>query len=290
MYCDEQGKLPVLESVRQSIRMLKELDESPEYLPMAGYAKYCQEAQSLVFGDGVQLYPGCFATIQTLGGSGALKIGAEVLKKYCHSGDIWISEPGWENHAAIFRSAGFQIHYYPYLDPDARSVDFEGMLRCFESLPRHTVALIHTCCHNPSGMDLSRSQWETLVSLFKSRSLIPFLDFASQGFGSGIHEDALPIRLLTKAAVPFLVASSFSKNFALYNQRCGVLSAFCISPSEAQRMQGVFESVVRSSYSNPPAYGARIIAQILLNASLRRLWQEEVDQMRQRIAVMRQKC
>ena len=288
MYYDEHGALPVLKSVRKSMRMLNEKSVAPDYLPMGGYAAYCREAQRLLFGND-ESDSRCVTTIQTLGGSGALRIGAEALKRLCTDGQIWICSPGWDNHAAIFSSVGLAVQFYPYLAPDSRQIDFDAMVACFDNLRSNSIILLHTCCHNPSGIDLSHAQWEVLVRLFKKNRLIPFLDFAYQGFGEGIDEDAWPIRLLSESAIPFLVASSFSKNFGLYNQRCGVLSAFCANPLETERMRGLLNEIVRSSYSNPPAYGAHIIAQILSNEPLRELWKEELDRMRSRIVLMRQR-
>lgn len=287
MYHNEAGVLPILDSVRRAIDSLRGSEQASRYLPMAGYADYCHAAKGLLFGTDDVIHPGRIATIQTLGGTGALRIGAEVLKKHFTQAEVWISDPSWDNHLTIFSSAGFKVQRYPYLTDGARAVDFAGMLACFERLPPHSIVLLHACCHNPTGADLSRAQWLQLAELVSEKSLIPFFDFAYQGFGEGIEEDAYAIRLMAEMDISFVVANSFSKNFALYGERCGALSFYCANEHQANMALAQMEHAVRGNYSNPPLYGARIIACILRDAELNKLWRAEVDEMRERLQAMR---
>ena len=289
MYYNEAGELPILRSVRLAGESLREAEHASRYLPMAGYADYCHAAQTLVFGGDDNIYPGCVATIQTLGGTGALRIGAEVLKWNFPEAEVWISDPGWDNHSTIFTNAGFKVQRYPYLENEADSVDFAAMYACLERLPSHSIVLLHACCHNPSGADLSRAQWLQLAELVSDRGLIPFFDFAYQGFAEGIDEDAYAIRLMAEMDIAFVVANSFSKNFALYGERCGALGFYCQNERQARMALGQMEHAVRGNYSNPPLHGARIVACILNDAELNKLWRAEVDGMRKRIQSVRRR-
>lgn len=288
MYYNETGELPILRSVRLAKESLMECEQASCYLPMAGYADYCHAAKTLVFGEDI-IDPRRIATIQALGGTGALRIGAEVLKRYFPEAEVWVSDPGWDNHLTIFGNAGFKVQRYPYLAHGAHAVDFAAMCTCLERLPRQSIVLLHACCHNPSGADLSGEQWLQLVELVRERGLIPFFDFAYQGFAAGIDDDAYAIRLMAKQNIAFVVASSFSKNFALYGERCGALFFHCQNESQAGLAQGQLEYAVRGSYSNPPLYGASIISFVLRDTALNNFWQAEVDEMRERIQGIRQR-
>ena len=289
MYYNEAGELPILGSVRMAGNSLREHEQASRYLPMAGYAEYRHAAQALVFGGGDNIYPGHIATIQTLGGTGALRVGAEVLKKHFPEAEVWVSDPGWDNHSTIFTSAGFKVRRYPYLANGAHVVDFAAMYACLGRLPSHSIVLLHACCHNPTGADLSRAQWLQLAELVSDRSLIPFFDFAYQGFAEGIDEDAYAIRLMAEMNIAFVVANSFSKNFALYGERCGALGFYCQNERQARKALEQMEHAVRGNYSNPPLHGARIIACILNDTELHKLWRAEVQEMRERIQSVRKR-
>jgi len=288
MYYNAEGELPILRSVRLATESLRKCEQASCYLPLAGYADYCHAAQALVFGADDSIYPGYVATIQTLGGTGALRVGAEVLKRHLPEAEVWISDPGWDNHSTIFTSAGFKVQRYPYLADGAHAVDFAAMCACLECLPSHSIVLLHACCHNPTGADLSRAQWLQLAELVRDRGLIPFFDFAYQGFAEGVEEDAYAIRLMAEMDIAFVVANSFSKNFALYGERCGALSFYCQNERQAGMALAQMEYAVRGNYSTPPLHGARIIACILHDTELNKLWRAEVDAMRERIQGMRQ--
>ncbi len=290
LYYDENGVVPRLPSVTQAQQAVHaQSTGAPIYLPMEGLQAYRDAVQQLLFGaDHAALKARRVATIQTLGGSGALKVGADFLKRYFPKSEVWVCDPTWENHIAIFAGAGFTVNSYPYFDPDSRGVKIDEMLAAFEKLPAHSIVLLHPCCHNPTGSDLTAAQWDRVVDLVQSRELIPFLDIAYQGFGAGIEEDAYLIRALAGKAIPFLVANSFSKIFSLYGERVGGLSIFCEDDDAAVRVLGQLKATVRRNYSSPPTYGARIVASVLNTPELNTLWRAEVEAMRRRIAGMRQ--
>lgn len=288
IYYDEVGRLPVMHAVREALSLLIGESQAKPYLPMSGLLEYRDSVQRLVFGeDCAALAEGCIATIQTLGGSGALKVGADFLKRYFATSQIWLSDPSWENHRVIFERAGFQVNTYPYYDHRTGGLDFDTMLSTLRTLPDRSVVLLHACCHNPTGVDLSTAQWIALIDVVRERSLIPFIDMAYQGFGIGIDEDAFAIRELARQRVPAFVANSFSKNFSLYGERCGGLSVICESAEAVTRVLGQLTSVVRANYSNPPTHGAKIIARILGSLELRTSWERELRAMRHRNLGMR---
>lgn len=288
MYYDEAGRIPVLPSVLATQRLLLEAPQSSSYLPIEGLTAYRHAAQRLIFGrDSQALADGRIATIQSVGGTGALKIGAEFLHTAYPDSEIWISDPAWSNHFAVFEGAGIRTHRYPYVDARTGLPSFDSMLQAFEKIPAHGIVLLHGCCHNPSGADLTLPQWEALIQLFRQRQLIAFVDLAYQGFGDGVDEDAAAVRLLAQSGLAFLVASSFSKNFALYAERCGSLSVVCQDAAHTDRVTGQLAAAVRRTYSNPPAHGARVIATILDSPELAAQWRAEVDAMRGRILHMR---
>ncbi|MDH6146137.1 MULTISPECIES: amino acid aminotransferase [Paraburkholderia] len=288
IYYDDQGRLPVMQAVREAEgQLLAELGPKP-YLPMAGFAHYRDVVQSLVFGDdSAARTEGRIATVQTLGGSGALKVGADFIKRYFAGSRVWVSDPTWENHRFIFERAGFEVNTYPYYDESSGGLKFEEMLSAIDALPARSIVLLHACCHNPTGVDLNDAQWVQLIEVIRKRTLLPFIDMAYQGFGAGIDADAFAIRELVRQNVPALVANSFSKNFSLYGERCGGLSVICESPDVAGRVLGQLTSAVRANYSNPPTHGAKIVARVLTTPAMRQSWQQELASMCRRIMRMR---
>ncbi|HEX3381312.1 MAG TPA: amino acid aminotransferase [Paraburkholderia sp.] len=288
IYFDDAGKLPVIDAVRRAESALLDAIGPRSYLPMAGLPLYRDTAQALVFGaNSAARAEGRIATLQTLGGSGALKVGADFLKRYFPGSQMWISDPSWENHRVVFEGAGLTVNTYPYYDPQTGGLRFAGMLAAIDALPEQSVVLLHACCHNPTGVDLSPAQWAELVPVLQRRKLIAFVDMAYQGFGASLEDDAAPVRLLADANVPMIVANSFSKNFSLYGERVGALSVVCKSADEAARVAGQLMSAVRANYSNPPTHGARLVANVLADATLRASWEAELGTMRERILAMR---
>ncbi|ACY86018.1 aromatic amino acid transaminase [Edwardsiella piscicida] len=291
LYYDQRGEVPMLASVATALaRLNAAAPAAPLYLPMEGMADYRSAVQSLLLGDDhPALRARRVATIQTLGGSGALKVGADFLRRYFPRAEVWVSDPTWENHIAIFEGAGFRVHRYPYFDPQTLGVCFDAMLATLEQLPSHSIVLLHPCCHNPTGSDLTPAQWDSLVSLLRRRALIPFLDIAYQGFGGGMEQDAYAIRTMAAAGLPCLVSNSFSKIFSLYGERVGGLSVMCSDEAEAGRVLGQLKATVRRNYSSPPLHGAALVAAVLNDAALQRQWREEVEAMRLRIIAMRER-
>ncbi|MGF6919706.1 amino acid aminotransferase [Paraburkholderia sp. 40] len=288
IYYDDQGRLPVMQAVREAEGQLLAEPGPKPYLPMAGFAHYRDAVQSLVFGDDSPARTeGRIATVQTLGGSGALKVGADFIKRYFAGSRVWVSDPTWENHRFIFERAGFEVDTYPYYDESSGGLKFEEMLSAIDALPARSVVLLHACCHNPTGVDLNDAQWMQLIEVIRKRTLLPFIDMAYQGFGAGIDADAFAIRELVRQNVPALVANSFSKNFSLYGERCGGLSVICESPDVAGRVLGQLTSAVRANYSNPPTHGAKIVARVLTTPAMRQSWQQELASMCRRIMRMR---
>ena len=290
LYYDEQGRIPRLESVRLAQERVHSMVEPSVYLPMSGNPAYCKATQGLIFGEGSEaLASGRVATIQTVGGSGALKVGSDVLRRFFPQSTARISAPTWDNHRAILEGAGFVVETYPYFNQDTQRLDFPAMSSYLAQLPEKTVVLLHPCCHNPTGADLDASQWDEVVQIIQSRGLIPFLDMAYQGLGEGLDQDAYLVRQLARAGAPFLVANSFSKIFSLYGERCGTLSMVCADADEASRALGQMQQAVRRNYSSPPAYGSRVIETALLDPELRQVWEGEVNAMRERIHAMRER-
>ncbi|BEV73096.1 aspartate/tyrosine/aromatic aminotransferase [Paludibacterium sp. THUN1379] len=286
LYYDEEGRLPRLAAVSAVEAKLQQNPTPCSYLPMEGAANYRQALQPLLFGPNAPFAR--IATIQTLGGSGALKIGADFLKRTFPEAGVWVSDPTWDNHVAVFEGAGFKVGRYPYFDAQGSRVKFEAMLDCLASLPAHSIVLLHPCCHNPTGTDLSPAQWDQVIDLLLEHELVPFLDIAYQGFGDGLEEDAYAIRTLLARGASFLVANSFSKIFSLYGERCGGLSVVCASEEEARRVLGQLQATVRRNYSSPPTHGSQLIAGVLSDTGLRAQWENELAGMRGRIKAMRQ--
>ena len=290
LYYDAEGRIPRLASVRQAETALYGQDRPCVYLPMSGAPEYRGAVEELLFGaDNPVLRAGKVATIQTVGGSGAVKVGSDVLRRYFPDSEAWICDPTWDNHVAIFEGSGFTVRRYPYFDPATRGVDFAGMMACLSRLPARAIVLMHPCCHNPTGADLTRAQWDEAIALLKERRLIPFLDSAYQGLGDGVEADAYAVRAMAQAGLSFLVSHSFSKTFSLYNERCGALSIVCQDADEAARALGQMEQAVRRNYSSPPAWGEVLVSRVLRDPVLKPLWLSEVEEMRQRIVAMRRR-
>jgi aromatic-amino-acid transaminase len=290
IYFDDAGQLPVMRAVREAEAQIAPTLAARPYLPMEGLAPYRQAVQALLWGAGHEaVTSGRIATIQTIGGSGGLKVGSDFLKRYFPQSDVWVSDPTWDNHRAMFEGAGLKVHTYPYYDPLTGGLRFEEMLATFKGLPERSIVLLHACCHNPTGVDLSAAQWNALIPVIQSRRLIAYLDIAYQGFGDGLEQDAHALRTLTDAGISFFCANSFSKSFSLYGERVGGLSVVCPDAAQAARVLGQLKATIRKNYSSPPTYGARVVAQVLQSPELRALWAGELDTMRQRIRLMRQR-
>lgn len=289
LYYDEEGRIPLLPSVARAEAALAARPQPRPYLPMEGAADYRTAVQRLLFGAGHEaVTSGRVATIQTIGGSGALKIGADFLKRYFPASEVWVSDPSWDNHRTLFEGAGFTVRDYPYYDAASGGVRFDDMVTTLSTLPPQTIVLLHPCCHNPTGVDLSPQQWQAVVAVMAERKLIPFMDIAYQGFGDGLDEDAYAIRAMADAGVSFLVSNSFSKNLSFYGERCGGLSVVCHHADEAARVLGQLKSTVRRNYSSPPTHGGRVTAAVMTDPALYEEWQGEVREMRERIKAMRQ--
>lgn len=289
LYYNEDNIVPQLDSVQKAYTYLTpDYNKVRVYLPMDGLNSFNQAAQELIFGTSSPAREqGRVVTIQTLGGSGALKVGADFLKKYFPESEIWVSQPTWENHIAIFNGAGIQTHFYPYYDAETNAVNVPAMLDCLKKLPAQSIVLLHPCCHNPTGADLQPHEWDQVIEVLKAQSLIPFLDMAYQGFGQGLEQDAYAIRALDQAGMSFIVSHSFSKIFSLYGERIGSLSFVCDDSTSAQNVLGQLKATVRRIYSSPAANGALLVSQVLNNPELFQQWQAEVEEMRQRILRMR---
>jgi len=292
VYFDDNGKLPLLQCVQEAEKMMMEAPKARGYLPIDGIAAYDKAVQGLVFGaDSAAVKAGRIATVQALGGTGGLKIGADLLKRMAPDAQVLISDPSWENHRALFESAGFEVGQYPYYDAAKRDteggIDFAGMLGALNSAAAGTIVVLHACCHNPTGYDITLDQWAQVIAAVKSRSLVPFLDMAYQGFGEGIAEDGAVVGLFMAAGLDYFVATSFSKSFSLYGERVGALSVVCESKDEADRVLSQLKRVIRTNYSNPPTHGAQVVATVLTTPALRALWEQELAGMRVRIKEMR---
>ncbi|MFO1294216.1 MAG: amino acid aminotransferase [Rubrivivax sp.] len=290
IYFDDAGRIPVLESVRRAeAAMLAESGPKP-YLPMEGAATARAAVQALLFGaDHAALAAGRVATLQAVGSSGGLKVGADLVRRWLPASEVWISDPSWENHRAMFEGAGLAVHTYPYHDAASGGVRFDAMCEALDALPARSVVLLHACCHNPTGVDLTREQWRALVPILRERALLPFLDLAYQGYGEGIAEDAFAPRLLADAGLGFLIVNSFSKSMSVYGERAGALSVVCADRAEAELVLGQLKATVRRNYSSPPMHAAGIVGRVLGEPALRSLWESEVGAMRERILAMRRR-
>jgi aromatic-amino-acid transaminase len=290
IYFDEAGRLPVMAAVREAeSAMLQQIGPRP-YQPMEGAANYRQAVQDLLFGaDHEAVQSGRIATLQTLGGSGGLKVGGDFLKRYFPQSNVWVSDPTWDNHRAMFEGAGFTVSTYPYYDAATGGLRFDAMLDAFRALPEQSIVLLHACCHNPTGVDLSAAQWAALIPVIHARRLIPYVDMAYQGFGDGLVQDTHAVRALAEAGIRFFCASSFSKSFSLYGERCGGLSVVCPDRAQAELVLGQLKATVRKNYSSPPTHGGQIVARVLQTPALRASWAAELEAMRKRICAMRER-
>ena len=288
VYFDDNGKLPLLQCVQAAEKAMMDKPTARGYLPIDGIVAYDNAVKGLVFGaDSEPVKSGRVATVQAIGGTGGLKIGADFLKKVNPNATVLISDPSWENHRALFSTAGFPVGTYPYYDAENRGINFAGMLAAIDAAPAGTVILLHACCHNPTGYDITGEQWDQVIASIKARNLVAFLDMAYQGFGDGIAEDGAVIGKFVAAGLDFFVSTSFSKSFSLYGERVGALSVVCASKEEATRVLSQLKIAIRTNYSNPPTHGAQIVATVLTTPALRTMWEDELAAMRVRIKEMR---
>ena len=288
VYCNEEGRIPLLRAVVEAETIRVAQHASRGYLPIDGIAAYDQAVQKLLFGaESPLLAAGRVITTQAVGGTGALKIGADFLKQLQPNAVVAISDPSWENHRALFETAGFPVQNYRYYDAASHDVNRAGMLEDLNALPAGSIVVLHACCHNPTGVDLTPTDWQNVLDVVKAKGLIPFLDMAYQGFGDGIDEDAAAVRLFAESGLSFFVSSSFSKSFSLYGERVGALSIITESKEESARVLSQVKRVIRTNYSNPPTHGATIAAAVLNSPELRAMWEEELAEMRLRIRGMR---
>ncbi|MFP3517093.1 amino acid aminotransferase [Pseudomonas sp. SIMBA_077] len=288
VYCNEEGRIPLLRAVIEAETIRAAEHASRGYLPIDGIAAYDQAVQKLLFGEQSPLLAaGRVITMQSVGGTGALKIGADFLKQLQPGAVVAISDPSWENHRALFETAGFPVQNYRYYDAASHDVNRTGMLEDLNALPAGSIVVLHACCHNPTGVDLTAADWQNVLDVVKAKGLIPFLDMAYQGFGAGIAEDAAAVRLFADSGLSFFVSGSFSKSFSLYGERVGALSVVTQSKEESARVLSQVKRVIRTNYSNPPTHGASIVAAVLNSPELRAKWEAELAEMRQRIRGMR---
>lgn len=289
IYYDDSGKVPLLECVQRAERQMTDAPVTRSYLPIDGLPAYDKAVQLLVFGkDAPAIKEKRVVTVQALGGTGGLKLGADFLRRTVPSAQVWISDPSWENHRALFEGAGFTVNSYPYYEPACRSLHFGGMAAALRELTAGSIVVLHACCHNPTGVDLSLQQWDAVIDIVKQRGLVPFLDMAYQGFGDGLDADAEAVRRFSRAGCAVFVSSSFSKSVSLYGERVGALSVVTASADEAARVLSQLKRVVRTNYSNPPTHGGQVVATVLETPELRMLWEKELATMRDRIRSMRE--
>ena len=288
IYFDDAGRIPVLESVRRAEAMVLAKGGPKPYLPIEGAANFRAAVQQLLFGAGHEaLTSARVATIQSVGSSGGLKVGADFLARWLPGSEVWVSEPTWDNHRSMFEGAGLKVHTYPYYDPATGGLRFADMLASLRGLPPRSVVLLHACCHNPTGVDLTRAQWDELIPVLRERRLLPYLDLAYQGFGDSIEADAYAVRALASAGLSLFIANSFSKSMSVYGERCGALSVVCPDAAQAVNVLGQLKFNVRRNYSSPPIHGGQIVATVLTDPELRTLWEGELAAMRERILAMR---
>ena len=288
VYTTEEGRIPLLRAVAEAETILTAASAPRGYLPIEGIAAYDQAVQAMLFGqDSALIQQGRVITTQALGGTGALKIGADFLKRLLPDATVAISDPSWENHRALFEAAGFPVRNYRYYDAFSNGVNRGGLLEDLKNLPARSIVVLHACCHNPTGVDLTVDDWKAVLEILREREHVPFLDIAYQGFGDGIEEDAEAVRLFAQSDLTFFVSSSFSKSFSLYGERVGALSIVTGSQEEAGRVLSQVKRVIRTNYSNPPTHGASVVATVLNSPELRAMWEVELGEMRERIRAMR---
>lgn len=289
VYVDHNGKVPLLACVHTAEQEMAAQGAPRAYLPIDGIPVYDKAVQGLIFGvDSEVVNSGRALTVQTLGGTGGLRVGADFLRKFLPDADVWISDPSWENHRALFEGAGFKVHTYPYYDPATHGLAFDALLAALDTIPAGNVVLLHACCHNPTGVDPTPQQWDRIVAKVRARGLVPFLDLAYQGFGEGLDADAAAVRKFAATPGALLVSNSFSKSFSIYGERVGAVSIVTADKDEANRVLSQVKRLVRANYSNPPTHGGKIVSQVLASAALRAQWERELGGMRERIREMRQ--
>ncbi|MFO1414058.1 MAG: amino acid aminotransferase [Burkholderiales bacterium] len=288
VYNDDDGKLPVLECVKRAEQVMASKCAPRGYLPIDGLAAYDKSVQALLFGaDSEIVASGRAVTVQALGGTGGLKVGADFLRRFAPGAQVWISDPSWENHRALFEGAGFTVNTYAYYDAATRGLDFAQMIAALERIPAGGIVVLHACCHNPTGADPTEAQWEQIIETVRGRGLVPFLDIAYQGFADSIDADGAVVRRFAATPGPLFVSSSFSKSFSLYGERVGAVSIVGADKDEAGRVLSQVKRLVRTNYSNPPTHGGQIVAQVLADVELRALWEAELGMMRDRIKLVR---
>ncbi len=288
IYFDDDGRVPVLDSVRRAEAQALAAGGVKSYLPMAGAVVMRAAVQALLFGAASPaLAQGRVATLQTVGSSGGLRVGADFIKRWLPASAVWVSDPTWDNHRSMFEGAGIAVHTYPYYDSASGGLRFDAMCAALRELPPRSLVLLHACCHNPTGVDLTGEQWQALVPLLAERRLLPYLDLAYQGYGDGIEADAYALRLMAERGLSFIVANSFSKSMSVYGERAGALSFVCADAAEAELVLGQLQATVRRNYSSPPLHAAEIVARVLGDPALRAQWEGEVAAMRERILSMR---
>lgn len=289
VYYTDEGKVPLLRAVLEAEKEVVAKEAPRAYVPIEGPNPYNSAVQNLLFGkDSALIQAGRVVTAECLGGTGALRVGGDFVKRLEPTAKAAISSPSWENHRGIFEAAGYDVLEYTYFDPKTRGVDFDGLVKSLNSFPAKTLVILHACCHNPTGADLTKDQWQTIISICQEKHLIPFLDIAYQGFANGIDEDGAAVRMFAESGMSFFVSSSFSKSFSLYGERVGALSIVTQSKEESARVLSQLKRVIRTNYSNPPTHGAAIVATVLNSPKLRQMWEDELAQMRDRIKSMRQ--
>ena len=290
IYFDDAGRIPVMDSVRRAEGVVVAKGGPKPYLPIEGAANFRSAVQRLLFGaDHEAITSGRIATIQSVGSSGGLKVGADFIATHFKGSQVWVSDPTWDNHRSMFEGAGLTVNTYPYYDAATGGLKFEAMLATLRGLPAKSIVLLHACCHNPTGVDLTRAQWDQLIPVLRDGGLIPYLDLAYQGFGDGIVEDGYAVRALASAGVSFFIANSFSKSMSVYGERCGALSVVCPTAVEAALVLGQMKFTVRRNYSSPPIHGGQLVATVLTEPELRLSWEAELGAMRERILAMRVK-
>ena len=288
VYFTDEGKIPLLRAVQVAEKQILENPKSRGYLTIEGIATYNSAVQTLIFGsDSVLIRDQRAVTFEGLGGTGALKVGADFIKRLKPNTHVAISDPSWENHRGLFEGAGFTVVNYPYYDSQTRGVNFTAMKEFLNQLPADTVVVLHACCHNPTGADMTNDQWKEVVSICATKNLIPFLDMAYQGFADGIYEDGIAVRLFAESGLSFFISSSFSKSFSLYGERVGALTIVTQSADESKRVASQVKKVIRTNYSNPPTHGGAIVSLVLNSTELKAMWEEELAEMRDRIKQMR---
>jgi len=290
IYFDDAGRIPALESVRRAEQQIVAAGGPKPYQAIEGAANCRSEVQKLLFGASHEaVTSGRIATIQSIGSSGSLRVGADFIHRYFPASAVWVSDPTWDNHRAMFEGAGLAVHTYPYYDGATGGVRFDAMLKAISDLPRQSIVLLHACCHNPTGVDLTRAQWQKIIPVLRERELLPYLDLAYQGYGDGIEADAWVPRAFADAGLSFFIANSFSKSMSVYGERCGALSVVCPDAAQAALVLGQLKFTVRRNYSSPPIFGGQIVARVLGDPELRALWESEVAAMRERILAMRKR-